>query len=138
MPLTQQSGFSFPMIQQGPQGHLRYTVQDTVSLINYSILQILLTMPGERWWNPTFGCLLRKMVFENLSETTISTIKNIVLQALATWETRITVTASNIAVSLVAGQTQGSASKVQIQISYTVNNPDFTTSRQPTSVIVTL
>lgn len=136
MPLTQQSGFSFPMIQQGPQGHLRYTSQDTVSLINFSILQILLTVPGERLWNPSFGCLLKKMVFENLTATTISTAKSIVMLALQTWETRITVTASNIVFSQIAGGDGGI--KTKIQISYTVNNPDFTASRQTTSVTVTL
>lgn len=134
MPLTQQSGFSFPMFQQGPQGHLRYTSQDTVSLINFSILQILLTVPGERLWNPLFGCLLKKMIFENLSATTISTAKSIIMIALQTWETRITVTADNITFSLVAGATGGT--KTKIQISYTVINPDFTASRQKTSVTV--
>lgn len=134
MALTQQSGFGFPMIQQGSQGHVVYLTQDTVGLINASILQILLTMPGERWWNPSFGCLLRKMQFENLTQTSQNTIKSIVLQALATYETRITVTAADIVITVSTAS--DNSTPVSIQISYTVNNPDFTTSRQPTVVVL--
>lgn len=136
MALTQQSGFSLPLVQAGPKGRLRYTSQDTVSLINYSIHQILMTLPGERFWNPTFGSLLRKMNFENTSQTTITTIKNIIIDSLTQWEPRISVTAKDITVTPTVKTDTALTTNVKVQIQYTVTNPDFTTSRQPTSVTV--
>lgn len=134
MALRQQSGFSFPMIAAGPQGHLRYTTQNTVALLGFSIQQILLTMPGERWWNPSFGCNIRLYHFDALTQTAINTLKSLILEALQQWETRVTVIASGITIT----ESGDPESNLLIQIAYSVNNPDFAPPSQLQNVSVTL
>jgi phage baseplate assembly protein W len=122
MPVSQQSGFTFPMIQQGDQGRVNYTRNNSPRLIQDSVLQILLTSPGERLWNPTFGCRIRKVQFDPASPAYTGLIQNLILEALNRWEPRITVKASDITVSF---DEQGNTN---INVSYTINNPDFTGS----------
>ncbi len=53
-------------------------------------LEILLsTSPGERVMNPSYGCGLRAMVFENLSETTLTQIEDVIERAVLFFEPRI-------------------------------------------------
>lgn len=132
MALQQQSGFAFPCIAKGPRGRVVYTSQDTVSLIKFSIAQIILTVPGERFWNPSFGCRIRSLQFEQLTPTVVSTAQSIILLALNKWETRIALKASDIIV--VANTDVGST--MTITISFQVVNPDFTATQQTSSVTI--
>ncbi|MFQ6026086.1 MAG: GPW/gp25 family protein [Dehalococcoidia bacterium] len=53
-------------------------------------LEILLsTAPGERVMNPTYGCGLRALVFEIISETTITQIRDAIERAVLFFEPRI-------------------------------------------------
>ena len=53
-------------------------------------LEILLsTSPGERVMNPAYGCGLRSLVFENISETTITQIKDTIERAVLFFEPRV-------------------------------------------------
>lgn len=49
------------------------------------------TMPGERVMQPTYGCELKTMVFEELTTSTVTDIKDIVERAIRFFEVRITV-----------------------------------------------
>jgi phage baseplate assembly protein W len=118
----QQSGFSFPMIAKGPLGRVNYTRSDTLSLIEFSIIQICTTVPGERLWNPPFGCRVKQLMFESLTSTISETIANLIMEALGIWEPRISVKASDI----VTSQSNDINSKIKSLIGYTVINPDFT------------
>lgn len=133
MPVSQQSGFTFPMIKKGPQGRVNYAHNDSQDLIQDSILQIILTTPGERMWNPTFGCRVRKKQFDPSSTGTVATIQNLIAEAIQKWETRVTITAPSITVTF-ANDNSGST---VVTIPYSVNNPDFTGSRTD-SITVTL
>jgi hypothetical protein len=54
-------------------------------------LNILLsTTPGERVMLPAYGCDLRRMVFEEISEQTITEIKDMVRKAILFFEPRVT------------------------------------------------
>ncbi|HEY9513343.1 MAG TPA: GPW/gp25 family protein [Rhodanobacter sp.] len=54
-------------------------------------LRILLsTSPGERVMLPAYGCALRRMVFEDSSEQTITEIKELIRKAILFFEPRIT------------------------------------------------
>lgn len=110
------------MIAKGPLGRVNYTRSNTLALIQFSIIQILLTVPGERFWNPSFGCRVKQLIFEALTPTIAETIANLIMDALGTWEPRIRVQASDIIVTPSADIN----SKVKVQIGYTVINPDFT------------
>lgn len=55
-------------------------------------LQILLsTSPGERVMLPAYGCGLRRMVFESVSEQTATEIKEMIRKAILFFEPRISV-----------------------------------------------
>lgn len=125
MALSQQSGFTFPMIQKGPQGRVNYAHNDSQQLIEDSVLQILLTIPGERLGNPTFGCRIRLIQFEPNADTYVTVVQNLIIEALTLWEPRITVKASDITVSFA----NDNSGQTQITIAYRINNPDFTGSR---------
>lgn len=127
----QQSGFAFPMIAKGPLGRVNYRRSDTIGLIDDSILQILLTVPGERRWNPAFGCRLKSLQFEALTATLAETISNLILDALGQWEPRVRIKAADIKVSPSADIN----TKVAISIGYTVINPDFTSQAKNTVLI---
>jgi phage baseplate assembly protein W len=119
----QQSGFAFPMIAKGPLGRVNYTRSNTVALVAYSVQQIILTVPGERMWNPEFGCRVKTIIFEPLTNTLAETVQSLIMEALRRWEPRVRVKASDITV--VASQDINT--RVTINISYTILNPDFTT-----------
>lgn len=114
--MAEQSGFSFPAIKRGVQGSLNFVSNNTLELVKSSVHQILTTAPGERPWNPEFGCDIQSLIFDTLTDTVSDTIASIVYEALSTWEPRITVTPEDITVKNDNG-------KVTILISYDLNVP---------------
>jgi len=61
---TKSIGLSLP-IQLGNQGYFA-TNKDTISQISSNIQNLLLTMPGERRFNNTFGSGLYNLLFNNI------------------------------------------------------------------------
>jgi phage baseplate assembly protein W len=58
--------------------------------IAQSLRILFATSPGERVMQPTYGCELKAMVFEELTASTITDIKDIVERAIRFFEVRIT------------------------------------------------
>lgn len=58
--------------------------------IQESLHILLSTSPGERIMQPSYGCGLRSMTFESLSESTVTELKDIVERAILFFEPRIT------------------------------------------------
>jgi phage baseplate assembly protein W len=58
--------------------------------IEQSLHILLSTTPGERVMQPAYGCGIRRMVFENINDSTITEIKDIVSKAVLFFEVRIT------------------------------------------------
>lgn len=61
-----------------------------INLLLQDIQQLLLTIPGERVFRPTFGCQLRNQIWENMATVQISGASAI-KTALQQFEPRITV-----------------------------------------------
>ncbi len=80
-------GFNPPWFG-GPQVVL--SRQEDERLIKNDILQLLLTLPGERIHRPDFGCNLRIMVFEPFDTATELSIIGDIKQAMAQHEPRVT------------------------------------------------
>jgi len=80
-------GWSFPPAFNYEMGTLE-TVEDEED-IRQSLRIILGTIPGERIMLPTFGCPIRKFVFESNDPTHISMLKDAVYDALLYNEPRI-------------------------------------------------
>ncbi|CAB5221181.1 COG3628 Phage baseplate assembly protein W [uncultured Caudovirales phage] len=65
-----------------------YSLEDA-DAIKTSLKNIILTDPGERFFNPKFGAGIRRTLFENISEDTEFYIKTIVEAAIKNFEPRV-------------------------------------------------
>lgn len=83
-----------PAFYGGPSGIL--SRQEDQQLIKNDLLQLLLTVPGERVYRPTFGTILRSSIFEQLDDRQLSFIRDSIIESVRTHEPRITVTKLNL------------------------------------------
>lgn len=81
-------GFN-PPFMGGPQNVL--SRQEDDRLIKNDILQLLLTVPGERVMRPLFGVQLRSFVFEQATDSDISDLSSNIAQAITTYDPRVVV-----------------------------------------------
>ncbi len=65
--------------------------QEDDRLIKNDILQLLLTIPGERVMRPDLGVNLRNFVFDNMDENTLSILEADIRTKLTRYETRVDV-----------------------------------------------
>ena len=63
-----------------------YTTQDQ---IKSNLINFFLTNRGERVFNPTFGGNLRATIFEQLSESTIDNVEDIIRESLSQYFPRV-------------------------------------------------
>lgn len=59
--------------------------------IHESLYILLSTTPGERIMQPTYGCGLKLHVFDQINESSIAVMKDIVKKAILFFEPRVTV-----------------------------------------------
>jgi phage baseplate assembly protein W len=81
-------GYNAPFIG-GPQNVL--SRQEDEQLIKNDILQLLLTIPGERVMRPGFGVNLRNAVFEPSDNATVSNLELEIRQAIEQYDQRVNV-----------------------------------------------
>lgn len=79
-------GFNPPFVG-GQQKYL--SRQEDERLIKNDILQLLLTIPGERVMRPDFGVNLRNVVFEQLDDITLDSLRDDIISAINLNEPRI-------------------------------------------------
>ncbi len=58
--------------------------------IRESLHILLSTTPGERLMHPSYGCGLKTLVFDSISETTVTEIRDMIERAVLFFEPRIT------------------------------------------------
>ena len=58
--------------------------------IRESLTILLGTSPGERIMRPTYGCGIKSLVFENMNESVLTQIEEMIEQAVLFFEPRIT------------------------------------------------
>lgn len=56
--------------------------------VKQAIINIILTNVGERLFNPLLGSEINKMLFENVTPQTTSTLKNLIRSAIENYEPR--------------------------------------------------
>jgi len=84
------SYLSFPF-RIGPDGRTA-APPDLDAHVRDELLQLLLTTLGERLFLPELGTNLRRLVFENTSDSTLGVTQSVVANALQKWlGTRVTV-----------------------------------------------
>jgi len=86
-------GFNPPFVG-GAAGIL--SRQENEKLIKNDLLQLLLTLPGERVMMPGFGTELRSTIFEQLDQVTIDILIVGVMGAIGQYEPRIKVNSLQI------------------------------------------
>jgi phage baseplate assembly protein W len=79
-------GFNPPFFG-GQEGVL--SRQEDERLIKNDILQLLLTVPGERVMRPAFGTELRTAVFDMNDTTTVETIRQNIVNVINNYEPRV-------------------------------------------------
>ena len=82
--------------------------------VDAAIRMILSTVPGERVMRPDFGCGLRHLAFEPITDSTLALLRLAVRTGLSTWEPRIEVEA----VSVSADESQ--PGRVLIDVGYRI------------------
>lgn len=70
--------------------------QEDDRLIKNDILQLLLTVPGERVMRPEYGVNLRNFVFEQMVDRDLSQLKQEIIRGITQFEPRVNV--ENVAV----------------------------------------
>lgn len=63
-------------------------VVENEDAVKQSIINILLTNVGERFFNPNFGSDINKMLFENVTPQTSSTLTTLIKTAIENFEPR--------------------------------------------------
>ncbi|HEY1395481.1 GPW/gp25 family protein [Roseateles sp.] len=87
-----------------------------VTDVEESLRILLTTAPGERVMHPTYGCGLRRMVFETMNDSTLTEIRSLIQQAILFFEARIALNAIDIDTS---GLYDG---VLRIQLDYTLRS----------------
>ncbi|RCW76452.1 GPW/gp25 family protein [Pseudorhodoferax soli] len=82
------TGWAFPPAFDGGTLHALMVSQEQD--VRESLRILLSTVPGERVMHPTYGCGLQRMVFENITESTLTEIRSLVEKAVLFFEVRIT------------------------------------------------
>ena len=82
------TGWAFP---PAFHGHSRQVLTvSQVQDVEESLRILLATNPGERVMHPTYGCGLKRMVFEPLSVSLLTELRSLVEKAVLFFEPRIT------------------------------------------------
>ena len=81
------TGWAFPPEFNKTSKEVKIVSEDND--IKESLYILMSTSPGERTMQPTYGCELRSIVFEVLTESTITEIKDIIERAILFFEPRI-------------------------------------------------
>jgi phage baseplate assembly protein W len=82
-------GFNPPFFG-GPQNVMSRQVDER--LIKNDLLQLIMTLPGERVYRPTFGTMLRSIVFDTLSDSDLLILSADIKRAILANDERVSVT----------------------------------------------
>ena len=91
-----------------------------INSVRQSVTNIIRTQPGERPFKPTFGCNLRRYLFENLTPDVILAMKTTVKFSLENFEPRITLL--NVEVNDDIDK-----NSISITVEYFINSPEGNT-----------
>ena len=108
------TGWGFPPEFYRENGSIVVRTVDEEEDIRESLNILLNTRPGERVMHPTYGCAIYKKVYEQITEGTVTEIKDMISRAVLFFEPRITLNSIDIETD---GAIEG---RLRIQLNYTV------------------
>lgn len=91
------TGWAFPPAFDGRT--LKAVMVSDEQDIEDSLRILLSTVPGERVMHPSYGCGLQRMVFENVTESTLTEIRSLIEKAVLFFEARIVLDGIDIGTS---------------------------------------
>lgn len=107
-------GWGFPPEFHKHGGKVNLKTVTAEDDIRESLTILLSTMPGERVMQPAYGCRLKAMLFENINESTVTEIKDVIERAVLFFEPRITLNGIDVdAENIYEG-------RIDIKLSYTI------------------
>jgi len=92
--------------------------------VKESIKNIVLTEPGEKLFNPNFGCGIRGFLFEQMDPSILKIIQNTIKTSITTYEPRAEV------LSVEASSSATSSNALSVNIYFKVLNNDALSSVQ--------
>jgi Bacteriophage baseplate protein W len=126
--------FQYPFAIDASSGQGAQT--DYASHVAQMIQQVLLTDPGERVCNPTFGAGLRRLLFAPMNSSLVATTKLTVTQALNQWLSN-QIKVQDVTVATEAGSTGGPvpgpplpSGAILIQVTYVLIETQTVTQTQ--------
>lgn len=106
-------GISFPFDLNGRGGITTSELtREDLTRIKESILQIILTYPGERVMEPEFGCRLRDFVFQNIDGHMLGMVDWEIRRAIDKWEKRVEIL--DIAITSSTDNLAGNAVNIDV------------------------
>lgn len=96
----------------GPQGVM--SPQYDEELIKNDMIQLLLTLPGERRYRPDFGTMLKAVVFDTLDSNYLNVIRNNILSAITDNDERINVQSLDLIMN-------DSLHRLDVKLTFTIN-----------------
>lgn len=75
-------GISLPVMKSVSEFNSTYT---TIDQAKANLVNLLLTNKGERVMFPTFGCDIYKLLFENITDSLLNRIEDIIREEVQTW-----------------------------------------------------
>lgn len=88
------TGWSFPpQFNKSARGVIMVSLEDD---IRQSLVILLGTSPGERTMQPSYGCGLRELVFDNVTESAVTELKDAIDRAILFFEPRISLNSVTI------------------------------------------
>lgn len=113
------TGWGFPPTFSQTNRHVNLVTREQD--IQQSLIILLSTSPGERLLHPSFGCNIKKMVFETINESVLTKITDAIERAILFFEPRITLEDVVINTENDAGQPNSIYDGVmQIELIYTI------------------
>jgi phage baseplate assembly protein W len=104
-------GFRFPF---GVDGSGRIALTNGPEDLDCSLRVVISTAPSERVMRPEFGCAIWDLLFEPVNANTLGLMADVVRQAIARWEPRVSVE------EVRTTPDPHDASLVRIEVDYTV------------------
>jgi len=89
----------------------------TKDAIKVNLLNFLLTGTGERYFNPTFGTGLRRQLFSNLEQSTLSGIKEIIQDSIRLYF-------PNILIRNIAIEGRPDNNTINFYLNYSIRNTE--------------
>lgn len=108
-------GITLPL-RLGVSGYFE-TTQDILIQIRTNLMNLLLTKKGERPFQPEFGSDLHNVVFEQMTDDGLSTVKSSIESAVSQWM-------PFVQVNEVEVERDESANRIYVRIAFSLSSND--------------